>query len=118
MNLSRPLERVYRPIQRREMAETAVERRGVSIALACRAFGVSETCYRYSPKPRAAYPFLEVQQSHASHRSVQDPGLPARSSTTDRYRARRIGQSDQIAKIAASARIVPLIGRVKNTVQS
>ena len=32
------------------MAETAVERRGVSIALACRAFGVSETCYRYSPK--------------------------------------------------------------------
>ena len=31
------------------MAETAVERRGVSIALACRAFGVSETCYRYSP---------------------------------------------------------------------
>jgi putative transposase len=36
--------------QRREMAETAVERRGVSIALAFRAFGVSETCYRYSPK--------------------------------------------------------------------
>ena len=25
-------------------------RRGVSIALACRTFGVSETCYRYSPK--------------------------------------------------------------------
>ena len=24
--------------------------RGVSIALACRTFGVSETCYRYSPK--------------------------------------------------------------------
>lgn len=37
------------PSQRREMAETAVEQRGVSIALACRAFGVSETCYRYSP---------------------------------------------------------------------
>jgi hypothetical protein len=36
--------------QRREMAETAAERRGVSIALACRAFGVSETCYLYSPK--------------------------------------------------------------------
>jgi putative transposase len=32
------------------MAEKAVARRGVSIALACRAFGVSETCYRYSPK--------------------------------------------------------------------
>lgn len=32
------------------MAETAVERRRVSIALACRAFGVSQTCFRYSPK--------------------------------------------------------------------
>ena len=41
-----------RPSQRREMAETAVARRGVSIALACRAFGLSETCYRYSPKLR------------------------------------------------------------------
>ena len=37
------------PSQRREMAVTAVERRGVSIAVACRTFGVSETCYRYSP---------------------------------------------------------------------
>ena len=32
------------------MAETAVAGRGARIALACRAFGVSETCYRYSPK--------------------------------------------------------------------
>ena len=31
------------------MAAKAVKYRGVSIALACRAFGVSETCYRYSP---------------------------------------------------------------------
>jgi hypothetical protein len=29
------------------MAENAVARRGASIALACRAFGVSETCYRW-----------------------------------------------------------------------
>ena len=42
-----------RPSQRREMAGTAVARRGASIALACRAFGVSETCYRYGPKLRA-----------------------------------------------------------------
>jgi putative transposase len=35
------------------MAETAVVRRGVSIALACRTFGVSETCYRYTPKLRS-----------------------------------------------------------------
>jgi hypothetical protein len=31
------------------MAETAVARRGVSIALACRTFGVSETCYGNPP---------------------------------------------------------------------
>ena len=31
------------------LAERAVATRGVSIALACRAFGVSETCFRYSP---------------------------------------------------------------------
>ena len=36
--------------QRREMAGNAVARRGVSIALACRTFGVGETCYRYSPQ--------------------------------------------------------------------
>ena len=36
--------------QRREMAEPAVARRRISIALACRTFGVSETCYRYSPQ--------------------------------------------------------------------
>ena len=35
------------------MAENAVARRGASIALACRAFGVSETCYRYGPKLKA-----------------------------------------------------------------
>ena len=31
------------------MAMNAVARRRVSIALACRAFEISETCYRYSP---------------------------------------------------------------------
>ena len=35
--------------QRREMAEKAVAKHEVSIALACRTFDVSETCYRYSP---------------------------------------------------------------------
>jgi len=39
-----------RPAQRRELAVKAVAMKGVSIALACRAFEVSETCYRYSPK--------------------------------------------------------------------
>ena len=45
-----PWKKVDRLSHRREMAETAVERRGVSIALACQAVCVSETCYRYSPK--------------------------------------------------------------------
>lgn len=31
------------------MAQNAVAQRDVSIALACRTFQVSETCYRYSP---------------------------------------------------------------------
>jgi putative transposase len=32
------------------MAEKAVSGKGVGIGLACRAFGISETCYRYQPK--------------------------------------------------------------------
>ena len=39
-----------RPSQRREMAGKAVALRGVSVALACRTFVVSETCYRYSAR--------------------------------------------------------------------
>jgi putative transposase len=35
---------------RREMAVTAVAKRGVGIALACRTFGISESCYRNSPQ--------------------------------------------------------------------
>jgi putative transposase len=42
-----------RPSQRRELAEKAVAQCGASIALACRTFGVSETCFRYSPKRNA-----------------------------------------------------------------
>ena len=41
---------MIRPAHRRELAVKAVAMKGVSIALACRAFNVSETCYRYSPK--------------------------------------------------------------------
>ena len=32
------------------MAKQAVESRGISIRLACEAFSISETCYRYQPK--------------------------------------------------------------------
>ena len=34
---------------RRELAKMAVEKKGVSVALACRAFDISESCYRYEP---------------------------------------------------------------------
>jgi hypothetical protein len=48
MSYSRRLwEKIDRPSQRREMAGVAVARRGASIALACRTFGVSETCIRF-----------------------------------------------------------------------
>ena len=43
--------KITRPSLRREMAETAVTQKGVSVALACRTFCVSETCYRCRPKP-------------------------------------------------------------------
>jgi len=39
-----------RPSRRREMARMAVEQRKISVRLACQAFGISETCYRYRPK--------------------------------------------------------------------
>lgn len=38
-----------RPSQRLEVVENTAACHKVSIALACRAFGVSEACYRYSP---------------------------------------------------------------------
>jgi len=41
---------VVKPSQRREMAQAAVSSKLVSVRLACRAFVVSETCYRYQPK--------------------------------------------------------------------
>ena len=39
-----------RPSQREEMAEKVVKERGVSISVACRAFGISLRCYRYNRK--------------------------------------------------------------------
>jgi len=40
---------VLRPSRRREMAMKVVAVHGVSVALACRTFQISETCYRYGP---------------------------------------------------------------------
>jgi putative transposase len=41
---------VVKPSQRKEMALAAVLNKAVSIRLACQAFGVSQTCYRYQAK--------------------------------------------------------------------
>jgi putative transposase len=41
--------KVVRPSFKREIAKKAVAMRGVSIGLACRAFGISQRCYRYAP---------------------------------------------------------------------
>lgn len=38
------------PSRRKEMAQQAVATQGISIRLACHAFGISESCYRYHPK--------------------------------------------------------------------
>ncbi|MGX9730137.1 IS3 family transposase [Janthinobacterium aestuarii] len=38
------------PSQRREMAQWAVAQRSATIGLACQAFGISQTCYRYRAK--------------------------------------------------------------------
>ena len=42
--------KLTRPSHRREMDGKAVAVHGVSIALACRTFDVSGTCYRYQAK--------------------------------------------------------------------
>ena len=42
-----------RPSRRREMARRAVEDHGVSIRMACEAFSISQTCYRYIAKTDA-----------------------------------------------------------------
>lgn len=41
---------MVRPSRRREMAKRAVVQRAVSVRLACIAFSISETCYRYQAK--------------------------------------------------------------------
>ncbi len=40
---------MVKPSRRKEMAKQTVDEKGVSIRLACKAFGISETCYRYQP---------------------------------------------------------------------
>ena len=57
--------KITRPFLRREMAETAVTQKGVSVALACRTFCVSEACYRCTPK-------LEIGRASCRERVLTD----------------------------------------------
>ena len=41
---------MVKPSRRKEMAKNTVTSKGMSVRLACRTFGISETCYRYEPK--------------------------------------------------------------------
>jgi len=41
---------VVKPSRLKEVAQDAVNQKGLSVRLACRAVGISETCYRYQPK--------------------------------------------------------------------
>lgn len=41
---------MVKPSRRKEMAQQVVATQSVSIRLACEAFGISETCYRYQSK--------------------------------------------------------------------
>jgi putative transposase len=43
-------QKVVKPSRRCEMAQHAVADRGLSIHMACAAFSISETCYRYQPR--------------------------------------------------------------------
>ena len=45
--------KVVRPTHRREMARRAVRDKAIPIRLACEAFRVSESCYRYQAKNNA-----------------------------------------------------------------
>lgn len=38
------------PSRLREVAQLAVQNKGISVRLACAAVGISETCYRYQPQ--------------------------------------------------------------------
>ena len=42
--------KVVKPSHRKEMAQTVVAVKGISIRMACAAFGISESCYRYQPR--------------------------------------------------------------------
>ncbi|ERJ17443.1 ISSod2 transposase TnpA ISSod2 protein [Salinisphaera shabanensis E1L3A] len=41
--------KMVRPSRRREMAQRSVSERGISVRLACLAFSISPSCYRYQP---------------------------------------------------------------------
>lgn len=49
-NLTRPWRKTIRSVQHQELVVRAMEMKGGSVALACRAFGIRKIFYRYTPK--------------------------------------------------------------------
>ena len=48
--VSEAFEKVVRPSRRREMAKKAVKERNTCVRVVCKAFRISESCYRYERK--------------------------------------------------------------------
>ena len=48
--IAEALEKMVAPSRRKEMTQRAVQYKGASVRLACEAFGISQTCYRYQAK--------------------------------------------------------------------
>ena len=58
---------MVKPSRRREMVQQAVQHCGMSIRLACAAFGISETCYRYQAKHSTENAEIADHLLHLTH---------------------------------------------------
>ena len=58
---------MVKPSRRREMVQQAVQHCGTSIRLACAAFGISETCYRYQAKHSTENAEIADHLLHLTH---------------------------------------------------
>ena len=58
---------MVKPSLRREMAHHAVRQGDTSIRVACAAFGISETCYRYQAKCSAENAEIADHLIHLTH---------------------------------------------------